>query len=171
MPHVSGCGKVYSMTTIEEYGPLLRAAFATLHGGRPEEPSQPAQRRPGESLEEYLARSRQEALEELARKMQGISPPEELRGVHELLLRVLQCAVEADTALAAQVRAYGCGDFQQSVAHSERVHRLVAESARLDRELIMALEQLEKASPWSLTALGLAEVFPFGKAQNPETRT
>ena len=66
--------------------------------------------------------------------------------------------MEADAALAAQVEAYRCGNFNDSVSHSDRLHAIVAESARLDRELILALRKAEGAAPGTLDALGIAEV-------------
>ncbi|MBI1886510.1 MAG: hypothetical protein HYS09_09415 [Chloroflexi bacterium] len=148
------------MTTLDEYGPLLRAAFATLHGGHPDEPSEAQSKQPGESLEEFLARTRRETLERLLARMESVAPPAELSDVHGLLVRVLRSAAEADAALAEQMRAYGCGDFQGSIAHSERVQSLVAESARLDRELILALQRLEEGRRGCLEALGLDNLVP-----------
>jgi hypothetical protein len=59
-----------------------------------------------------------------------------------LLADLLANATQADEALAEQVRAYQCGQFHESVAHSERLQQLVVESQRLDRELIGALRAL-----------------------------
>ena len=77
---------------------------------------------------------------------------------HGLLVRLLTCAAEADTALAAQVESYRCGNFQGSISHSDRLHSIVSESARLDRELILALREAEEADPGMLTALDIEEI-------------
>ena len=66
--------------------------------------------------------------------------------------------MEADAALAAQVEAYRCGNFQGSISHSDRLHAIVAESARLDRDLILALRKVEQAAPGTLAALGIGEI-------------
>ncbi len=50
------------------------------------------------------------------------------------------------------------GDLEVSLRHSERVAELVAESVRLDRDLILALQAAEKARPGTLADLGLAEL-------------
>lgn len=136
--------------SIEEYGSLFRQAFETLHGGRGN--AQP-ERNPGETLEQYLSRSREEALAGIARRLQAATPPDDLAQVHSLILSVLQGAIATDEALAAQVRAYGCNDYQESMAQSERVGDLIAESAQQDRELMVALQQLPGET---LAALGLA---------------
>ena len=141
------------MTTLPDYGALFREAYAVLHGGRAgEEPVDAGQRRQGESLEEYLGRSRGEALGRIERQLSAVEPPEALRRAHELLLRLLADAVEADAALAAQVEAYRCGQFTDSVAHSDRLQALVSDSARLDRELIQSLRDI---GPQLLAELGL----------------
>ncbi len=72
----------------------------------------------------------------------------------------LRGAREADAALAAQVEAYRCGNFTDSVSHSDRLHAIVAESARLDRDLILALRQAEGAAPGTLSALGIEGLTP-----------
>ncbi len=146
------------MTTLTDYGAVFRAAYAALHGGRPDEPPDTATRKPGESLEEFLARTRTEALGRVRRQLDSVEPPPALRRVHELLLQLLDGAREADAALAAQVEAYRCGQFSDSIAHSERLQALVATSTRLDRELIVALRELEEANAGTLDALGIAEV-------------
>ncbi len=146
------------MTTLAEYGPLFRDAYAALHGGRPNDTPSDSGRRPNESLEEYLARSRGEALGRLRARLEAGEPLPELRTAHDLLVRLLAAAAEADAALAAQVEAYRCGNFSDSVSHSDRLHAIVAESARLDRDLILALRQAEEAAPGTLAALGIAEV-------------
>ena len=143
------------VTGIAEYGPLFRDAYAALHGGRPNDTPSDSGRRPDESLEEYLARSRGEALGRLRARLEVGEPPPELRPAHDLLLRLLTTAAEADAALAAQVEAYRCGNFTDSISHSERLSAIVAESARLDRDLILALRQAEEASPATLAALGI----------------
>lgn len=147
------------MTSPADYGPLFREAYATLHGGHPEEPhAAESGRRTDESLEEFLARSRSEALDRLRARLEASAPPNELRVAHGLLCRLLECAGEADSVLAAQVEAYGCGNFQDSISHSDRLHGLVAESARLDRDLILALGKAEEAAPGTLSALGIEEI-------------
>ena len=146
------------MTSLAEYGPLFRDAYAALHGGRPNDTPSDSGRRPDESLEEYLARSRGEALGRLRARLEAGQPPPELRAAHDLLVRLLAAAVEADAALAAQVEAYRCGNFQDSISHSDRLHAIVAESPRLDRDLILALREAEEAAPGTLAALGIAEV-------------
>jgi hypothetical protein len=78
-----------------------------------------------------------------------------VRKAHDILLRLLSNAAEAEEALLAQTDSYRCGQYEASVAHSERLHQLVAESARLDRELILALEEVERGAPGTLAALGL----------------
>jgi len=149
------------VTTTSDYGALFREAYATLHGGRPgEEPADIGRRRAGESLEEYLSRSRSEALGRLQRAFSAAQPPEALKPAHELLARLLASAAEADAALAAQVEAYRCGQFQESVAQSERLQSLVSESVRLDRELILALREAEERSPGTLEELGIEDLSP-----------
>ncbi len=147
------------MTSPADYGPLFREAYATLHGGHPEEPhAADSGRRTDESLEEFLARSRGEALDRLRARLEASAPPNELRVAHGLLCRLLECAGEADSLLAAQVGAYRCGNFQDSISHSDRLHGLVAESARLERELILGLGKAEEAAPVTLSALGIEEI-------------
>ena len=146
------------MTALSEYGPLFRDAYAALHGGRPNDTPSDSGRRPDESLEEYLARSRGEALGRLRARLEAGEPPPELRTAHDLLVRLLVSAAEADAALAAQVEAYRCGNFGDSVSHSDRLHAIVAGSARLDRELILALRKTEEANAGTLDALGIEGV-------------
>lgn len=146
------------MTTLADYGDVFRAAYAALHGGHEGEPLDTAARKPGESLEGFLARTRTEALGRLQRQLDAVEPPPELRRVHELLLQILSGAREADAALAAQVEAYRCGQFSDSIAHSDRLQALVAASTRLDRELIVALQQLEAERPGTLETLGLGDI-------------
>ncbi len=146
------------MTSLSDYEPLFRDAYATLHGGRSDEPPADSGRRSDESLEEFLARSRGEALGGLRGRLESAEPPKELRIAHGLLVRLLACASEADDALAAQVEAYRCGNFQGSISHSDRLHSIVSESARLDRELILALREAEEAGPGTLSALGIEEI-------------
>lgn len=150
--------------SVKEYGHNLRQAFNTLHGGQGLT-GQDAAREPGESLEDYLARSREAALSDILARLEQLSPPVALAGVHSLLTRVLRIAMDTDEALAAQIRAYGCGDFQQSMAHSDRVGELVAASASLDRELILSLRQLE---PAALSDLGIAAVLPSGESSGDD---
>jgi len=145
------------VTSLADYGDVFRAAYAALHGGHADEPDT-ATRKPGESLEEFLARTRTEALGRVQRHLDAVEPPPELRRVHELLRQLLDGACEADTALASQVEAYRCGQFSDSIAHSDRLQTLVAASARLDRELIVALRELEAGRPGTLEALGLSDI-------------
>ncbi len=148
------------MTNLSDYGPLFRDAYAALHGGRTDEPPADSGRRQDESLEEFLARSRSEALVKLRGRLDAAAPPQELRIAHGLLVRLLTSAAEADAALAAQVEAYRCGNFQGSISHSDRLHSIVGESARLDRELIVALREAEEADPGTLSALDIDEIEP-----------
>jgi len=143
------------MTSLSEYGPPFRDAYAALHGSRADEPPADSGRRSDESLEEFLARSRSEALGRLRGRLESAEPPNELRIAHGLLVRLLTCAAEADAALAAQVGAYRCGNFQGSISHSDRLHTIVSESARLDHELIIALREAEEGT---LEALGIEEI-------------
>ena len=83
-----------------------------------------------------------------------------LRTAHDLLVRLLGASAEADAALAAQVEAYRCGNFGDSVSHSDRLHAIVSESARLDRDLILALREAEEAAPGTLSALGIEGLEP-----------
>jgi hypothetical protein len=130
--------------TTADYGALFRQAYSVLHGGRPGEAVDAGERRPGESLEEYLSRSRADAVGFMRKRLLAAQPPEGLASVHQTLLDLLANAAEADAALASQVEAYRCGRFHESVTYSDRLHALVAESARLDRELIMALRELPR---------------------------
>ena len=126
----------------DDYGALFRDAYSLLHGGRGEEADDTPERRPGEGPEEYLARSRAEAVGAMRKRLLAASPPAGVEKAHRLLIDLLQNAALGDEALAQQVAAYQCGNFHESVAHSERLHDLVAESARLDRDLITELRSL-----------------------------
>ena len=143
------------MAVISDYGHIFRDAYAVLHGGRADEGGGITERKPGEPLEEYLARSRSEAVGRGRKQLLGAEPPQALAKAHDTLLQLLANAVEADAALAAQVLAYRCGQFHESVAHSDRLQPLVAESARLDRELIVSLREAEARAPGTLAELGL----------------
>jgi hypothetical protein len=129
--------------SIDEYGIFFRDAFALLHGGRAGEEASAAERLPGEPAEQYLARTRGAALNATRKRLIATEPPEALSEPHRLLLDLLANAVQADEALAEQVRAYQCGQFQESVAHSDRLQQLVVESQRMDRDLIVALHGLQ----------------------------
>lgn len=146
------------MITLSDYGAHFREAYAVLHGGRGVEPVDVGQRQPGESLEEFLARSRGQALGRVQRQLSAIEPPQALGKAHDILLRLLAGAVGADVALAAQVEAYRCGQFQESIGHSDRLQALVAESARLDRELILTLRGVESKRPGTLAELGVGDI-------------
>jgi hypothetical protein len=124
------------------YGEVFREAYAVLHGGRPDEIEGTSERGVGEGMEEYLARTRSEALGAIRNQLLGEEPPEDLTAAHSLLLELLANAAAADVALAAQVKAYQCGQFHESVRHSDRLQELVIESQRLDRELINTLKSI-----------------------------
>ncbi|MEE8347232.1 MAG: hypothetical protein V3S20_07800 [Dehalococcoidia bacterium] len=146
------------MTDPADYGHLFRTAYTVLHGGHTDEPTADSSRHSDEPLEEFLARVRSDALDKLRGRMEGAEPPEALRDAHDLLVRLLASATEADTALAAQVEAYRCGNFPGSISHSDRLHALITESARLDRDLIAALRQADSAAPGTLSALGIDDL-------------
>ena len=144
----------------DDYGSAFRAAYDILHGGRAAEPGDEGGRRSDESTEEFLARSRAETLERLQGPLEAAQTPQVLATAQRLLLRLLACALEADTALAAQMEAYRCGNFQGSIDHSDRLQAVIAESARLDRDLILALREAEEAAPGTLEALRIGEIAP-----------
>ena len=146
------------MTDPADYGQLFRAAYTVLHGGHTDEPPSGSGRRPEEPLEEFLARSRGEALDRLRGRMEGAEPPEAMGDAHDLLARLLASAVQADAALAAQVETYRCGNFQGSISHSDRLHALITESARLDRDLLVALRRADSAAPGTLSTLGIDDL-------------
>jgi hypothetical protein len=127
---------------MDDYGLLFRDAYALLHGGRGDEADDTPERQAGERLEEYLARSRAEAVGAMRKRLLQASPPAGVETAHGLLIDLLEKASLGDEALAQQVAAYQCGNFHESVAHSERLHELVADSARLDRELVAELWSL-----------------------------
>ena len=133
------------MIDASEYGSLFRDAYSLLHGGRPGDSNITDDRRPGEPLEAYLSRSRLEAVGRMRKRLLAAQPPAGAEEAHRLLLDLLQNAARADEALAQQVRAYQCGRFHESVTHSDRLHILVEESARLDRELLAVLRDLSPA--------------------------
>ena len=126
----------------DDYGDTFRDAYALLHGGRGDEADDTSERRAGERLEEYLARSRAEAVGVMRKRLLAASPPAGVEKAHGLLIDLLEKASLGDEALAQQVAAYQCGNFHESVAHSERLHVLGAESAHLDRERIAELRSL-----------------------------
>ena len=127
---------------MSDYGELFREAYALLHGGRSDEYADASERRAGEGMEGYLSRTRHEAVGMMRKRLLAADPPEGLNDVHRLLADLLSNAVLADEALAEQVKAYQCGQFHESVAHSDRLQALVVESQRLDRDLIVALRGL-----------------------------
>lgn len=138
------------------YGALFSRAYSLLHGGDDDWPDAPApQRSPGEDILDYMARCHRECLAAVRAGLVAAVPPPEVRRAHDILLRLLSNAAEAEEALLAQTSSYRCGQFEVSVAQSERLHQLVAESARLDRELILALQEAERGSPGILATLGL----------------
>ncbi len=143
---------------MERYGHLLRAAFATLHGGHADEPPETQAPRPQEPAAHFLARSRAEVLGRLQEQLAVLEPPEALRHVHAALTRLLAAAIEADQAMALQAEAYHRGEWEASLRYAEQVSQLVAESVRLDRDLILALQAAEEARPGTLAELGLAEL-------------
>lgn len=155
------------MTDPAAYGDLFRQAYATLHGGLDEGVAMGLQRRPDEPLEEFLARTRREALLPLLHDLQATPPPAGLEEAHRLLLAAIECAMEADAALAAQVRAYGCGDYQTSLEHSQRAADLARRAVELDRALIAALWRAEEAAPGTLASLGIAQVLSGGAGHRP----
>jgi hypothetical protein len=122
-----------------DYGDLFRDAYTLLHGGGTDDYADAPPREVGEPLEAYLARTRVEALGTTRKRLLDAAVPEGLEEVHRLLVDLLANAAQADEALAEQVMAYQCGQFHESVAHSERLQELVVESQRMDRELIGAL--------------------------------
>src|SRR3972149_3946232 len=141
----------------DDYGALFRDAYSLLHGGRGDEADDTPERRggggvgeePGPSafgadwgVWESRARSRSETVGVMRKRLLGASPPARVEKAHGLLIDLLEKAALGDEALAQQVAAYQCGNFHESVAHSERLHELVADSARLDRELITELRSL-----------------------------
>ena len=153
------------MTTTSDYGTLFRTAYAALHGGHPDDLSEPAESGPDEPLAQFLDRSRGEAIGRLQEQLSALEPPAFLRKLHDILVRLLARAVEADAALSAQVGAYERGHFQESMAYSDRLQALVTESARLDRDLILALREAEEATPGTLAALGIEGIGPPDRAR------
>jgi hypothetical protein len=129
----------------EDYGELFREAYSLLHGGGPNEVDSGSERRAGEAIEVYLARSRNEALSATQRRLASGVPPQVLANAHQLLLSLIENSLRADEALAHQVESYQCGNFHESVRHSDRLQELVVESQRLDRELIAELRNLPVA--------------------------
>lgn len=148
------------MTAPADYSSLFRAAHAALHGGEPDDSASYSGRLPTESTEEFLARGHSQALDKLRGRLEAAEPPTELRVAHGLLVRLLACAAEADSVLADQMEAYRCGNFQGSISHSDRLHAIVSESARLDRDLILALREAEETAPGTLSALDISDIPP-----------
>src|SRR3990172_6961292 len=143
------------------YGTYFRKAFSLLHGGSGQnEPGMETARRRGEPLQEYLARSRAETLDSVRVQLAGVEPPQHLAKAHHLLLQLIEAACETDAALSAQVEAYRCGQFDESIARSERLESLVREGARLNRELVLALDSVETENPGTLADVGLAGLLP-----------
>ncbi len=120
----------------QHYGELFRDAYATLHGGHSNEFDASSERNAGEPIEAYLARTRSESLGMTRKRLLAAEPPPALRTAHRLLADLLSNAAAADEALAEQVRAYQCGQFHESVTHSDHLQELVVASQRLDRDLI-----------------------------------
>jgi len=126
----------------QHYGDLFREAYATLHGGHHGEFEDASARDAGEPMETYLARTRSESLGTLHKRLLAAAPPPALQKAHQLLADLLTNAATADEALAEQVRAYQCGQFHESVTHSDRLQELVVASQRMDRDLINELRGL-----------------------------
>ncbi len=148
------------MTAQAAYGALFRRAYSLLHGGTPEEGAWAPQRQPEEDLEDFLARTRHHALVPLREELEATPPPSPLAEAHRLLLEAINCALEADAALAAQIQAYSRGDYRSSLEHSQRAIQLAQRAVELDRALIRALWQAEEWAPGTLAALGLRAVLP-----------
>jgi hypothetical protein len=123
-----------------DYGNLFRDAYTLLHGGGTDDYADAPPRKAGEPLEDYLTRTRVGALGATRKRILDATVPVGLEEVHRLLVDLLANAAQADEALAEQVKAYQCGQFHESVAHSERLQELVVESQRMDRELIRVLK-------------------------------
>ena len=140
-----------------DYGQTFRDAYSLLHGGRPEEFGTAAERAPGEPLDAYLARSRAEAVGAMRKRLLAERPPAPLEEPNRLLLALLANAAQVDAALGEQVRAYQCGQFHESVGHSERLQALVTESARLDRELLASLAGLDPRLREEIGIAGVGE--------------
>jgi hypothetical protein len=132
------------------YGDIFRDAYATLHGGRSGEFDDGSERNAAEPVEVYLARTRVESLGVMRKRLLASEPPPDLQTAHQLLVDLLTNAALADEALAAQVRAYQCGQFHESVAQSDRLQELVVSSQRIDRDLIAEIRGLPDAVRWEL---------------------
>jgi len=124
------------------YGDIFRDAYATLHGGRSGEFDEGSERNAGEPVQAYLARTRSESLGIMRKRLLASEPAPALRTVHQLLVDLLTNAAAADEALAAQVHAYQCGQFHESVGHSNRLQELVVASQGIDRDLISEIRGL-----------------------------
>jgi len=125
------------------YGDTFRDAYATLHGGRSGEFDEGSERYAGEHVEAYLARTRSESLGMVRKRLLAAEPPPALLAAHQLLVVLLTNAAAADEALGEQVRAYQCGQFHESVTHSDRLQELVVSSQRMDRDLINEIRALD----------------------------
>jgi hypothetical protein len=139
----------------DDYGALFRDAYAVLHGGRAGEHDSASGPNAGEPLEEYLSRTRTAAIASVRKQLLAAEAPEALQAAHSLLLDLLSNAEQADEALSQQVRSYQCGNFHDSVTHSDRLQDLVVRSQALDRDLIVALREAEERSPGILADLGV----------------
>ena len=137
------------MLTLSEYGELFREAYAAIHGGRTQEPTQAS---PADAAGTLTA---------VRERLAAARPPGELAEAHEMLLRLLDGAASAEEALTAQVEAYRAGRLEDAIAHSERLGELVGESAHLDRELLLALRETERRSPGALALADIGAVTPI----------
>jgi len=82
-----------------QYGDLFRDAYSLLHGGRQGAFDTSAQRTVAEPIEEYLARTRSEALGLMRDRLLAAEAPPPLQETHRLLLELIVNALAADEAL------------------------------------------------------------------------